>query len=340
MSNIVANYVYEGNLKQLRDEDVRALTHLNIAFGTLQDDCTIKTDHLKLIARADELRAINPSLKVCLSIGSGSRTAFSDTASTPEKRAAVARSLRDIAAEYKLDGIDYDWEYPSCPSNGIAYRTEDKQNFTALCAEIRAQLDTISDRHVLFTLATGADYYYLDFTEMDKVQRYCDYIWLMTYDFRCGFHSLTGHHSNLYRATGDIFRTSAADAVRMFHDAGVPYEKMAVGCAFYSRMCVDVPDLNNGFLQYVHTNCGYGPQYGELVENYIGKNGFTEYWDDEAKAPYLFNGNKFISYDNERSIAAKCEYARRMGLAGVFAWDYGSDPTHTLLEAMKNGMSK
>ena len=48
---------------------------------------------------------------------------------------------------------------------------------------------------------------------------------------------------------------------------------------------------------------------GILFMNYVrkkkefykgeNKNGYQRYWDDEAKAPYLFNGENFISYDDK-----------------------------------------
>lgn len=62
-----------------------------------------------------------------------------------------------------------------------------------------------------------------------------------------------------------------------------------------------------GFLQYTEKGGGYGPNYDKLAEEYIDKNGYVSYWDDEAKAPFLFNGSTFISYDDERSLAASAD---------------------------------
>lgn len=337
MSKLVVNYVLDGNNSDIRDEDLVKLTHLNIAFGQLQDDCSIKIDHLTLLSKITYFKSVNPNLKIILSIGSGSYGAFSNGASTIENRKKIALSCVELINKYGLDGIDYDWEYPCCPSNGIAYSPSDKENFTELLKEIRAGLDTIKDKHCLLTIAAGGDRYYLDFTQMDKVQKYLDYVFVMTYDFRCGFHSLTGHHTNLFRSTGDIFRTSCKDALEMFNKAGVPMEKLVLGVAYYSRQWKDVPKANDGFLQYVKTNGGYGPHYTTLKSDYINKNGYIRYWDDEAKAPYLFNGNTFISYDDVDSVNAKCAYVKKIDCAGTFAWDYGSDTTGDLLDVMYKG---
>lgn len=104
-------------------------------------------------------------------------------------------------------------------------------------------------RRYLLTIAAGADQYYIDGTEMDKVQACLDFIQLMTYDMRGGFQTLTGHHTNLYASTGDLFRISVDASVRLFTNAGVPREKIVIGAAFYSRMWKDVPAVNNGYLQ-------------------------------------------------------------------------------------------
>ncbi len=329
---INVNYILDGNGPEPRPEDISKLTHLNLAFGLLQNDCSVTVNHLKLINRVQHMKSINPDIKVCLSIGSGAPEAFSGTAMTAEKRRKVARSLAELCVTYGLDGIDYDWEYPCCPSNGITSSPKDKENFTELCREIRLALDSVTDKHLLFTIAAGGDAYFLDFTEMDKVQEYLDYVYLMTYDLRCGFHSLTGHHTNLYRVTGDIFRTSCKDSIELFNKAGVPKSKLVLGVAYYSRQWLEVPKANNGFLQYVKTNGGYGPHYDEIKNNLVNKNGFVRHWDDEAKAAYLFDGSTFISYDDPMSVEAKCAYIKAEGLAGAFAWEYCCDTTGELLD--------
>lgn len=337
-NKINACYIYQGNGLTLREEDVKKLTHLNVAFATQSDDLEIHSDHLNLAENIKLWKGWNPELKVLVSIGSGGQKAFSFGASTEENRQKVASGLAAMVERYDLDGVDYDWEYPCCPSNRIASSPTDKENFTLLCQAVRSALDHLPGRHRLFTIAAGGDPYYLDFTEMDKVHQSLDYVFLMTYDLRCGFHSLTGHHTNLYRATGDLFRTSAKDSVDQYMKAGVPAEKLVLGAAFYSRQWLEAPDINHGFLQYVRTNGGYGPSYTEILERYMNQNGFIRYWDDESKAPYLFDGSTFISYDDPDSIAAKCEYINQMGLAGIFSWEYNNDNTGALLDAMYQGV--
>ena len=77
-----------------------------------------------------------------------------------------------------------------------------------------------------------------------------------------------------------------------------------------------------------------------MVEKYINKNGFVRYWDDEAKAPWLFNGSVFISYDDEQSLACKISYLKENGLAGIMCWEYICDATHTLTAFMRKELER
>lgn len=254
----------------------------------------------------------------------------------------MAASAVRVLSELPFDGIDLDWEYPCYGEAGIASSPDDKQNFTLLLKTMREALDakgTEDGRHYLLTIAAGADQYYVDGTEMDKVQQYLDFVQLMTYDMRGGFQVLTGHHTNLYTPAGDLFRISVDASVRLFHRAGVPKEKIVIGAAFYSRLWNEVPDRHHGLHQMAGTTGGYGPDFTVLTESYINKNGYIRYWDEEACAPYLFNGSSLISYDDEESITRKCEYIKKTGIAGMMFWEYSCDRTHRLLDAMHQGLN-
>ena len=75
--------------------------------------------------------------------------------------------------------------------------------------------------------------------------------------------------------------------------------------------------------------------------------GLVEYWDDVAKAPYLYNATTgaFFSYDNEQSIAEKAAYVQSHDLGGMIAWMASNDAVTTtpgkrdaLTKAMKQGL--
>ena len=180
----------------------------------------------------------------------------------------------------------------------------------------------------------GAGEYFVEGSQMDKVSEIVDYVQLMTYDLRNGFTSQAGHHASLGLSKGDTSNTGTRGIVEMFRRAGVPYEKMVVGAAFYSRMFTGVPDINNGLLQPSESVGMAGPGYGELTDQYRLAGGFREYWDDEAEASYLWNGSTFLSYESPEAIRRKCRYVMEKGMMGIMFWEHGCDLTRELLDTI------
>ncbi len=238
---------------------------------------------------------------------------------------------------HDLDGVDIDWEYPGLPGNGNTHRPEDKQNFTALMADLRAALDkagTPTGRHYLLTFAAGADTDFLEHTEMEKVQTSVDFVNLMTYDFReAGGNTEAGHHANLFPSPADPRHISADRSVNEFLAAGVPSAKLVLGVPFYGHAWGDVKPENDGLFQpgkpprtHIETH------YGNLVAK-VDRDGFVRHWDAAAQAPFLWNAEKriFISYEDPESLRAKSRYILDRHLAGAMFWEYYADPTGALL---------
>lgn len=337
MKQRLIGYVGIGDLKDVIPEDIELLDGINLAFGKVENNVVVS--ELEAVrSELERIHALKPELKIVLSVGGWGAGGFSEAAYTKEGRSSFAKSCREIVDKYKLDGIDIDWEYPCISIAGIKAAPEDKENFTELLKEIRQELDRDADRHYLLSIAGGGDRYYTRCTELGKASEYLDYVQLMSYDLRGGFSLQSGHHTNLFSNQADLQNASTDEGVKAYLEAGVPREKLVIGVAFYSRWWKGVPDINHGWMQYAQEAGLYGPDYGELKEKYINKNGYTRYWDDEAKAPYLFNGDTFISYDDEESIAEKVKYVREEGLAGVMYWEYKCDSTHTLMQALGNAM--
>ncbi|NEW06281.1 glycoside hydrolase family 18 protein [Paenibacillus sp. SYP-B3998] len=333
---IVTAYATDESLPLLTQEDANRLTHLNIAFGLVRDH-EVHVDDMRNMSYVRAIKSYNPKLNILLSIGGWGAGGFSEAASSIEGRQTFAKTSVNLLKKYELDGLDIDWEYPSYAAAGIQASPKDRITFTLLLKELREQLDQqgqADNRRYLLTIAAGADQYYIDGTEMDKVQDYLDLIQLMTYDMRGGFQTLTGHHTNLYTPSGDLFRISVQASVQLFMEAGVPAEKIVIGAAFYSRQWQGVPNINHGLHQMTSSFGGYGATYSQLTANFIDKNGFQRYWDDEAKAPYLYDGSTFISYDDPDSLRAKCTYIRETGIAGIMFWEYGQDDSSQLLKTL------
>jgi chitinase len=316
--------------------DAEKLTHINYAFATISKSGELniptKTDSVNL-AVLNSLKEKNKDLKIIISIGGWGAEYFSDAAFSDSSRLKFARSAISFMKGLKLDGVDLDWEYPGQIGGGNIFRAEDKENFTLMLKILREQLNVESDKdgrsgdnRYLLTIATGGDTEYMKHTELGIAHQYLDFINIMTYDLYNGLDTVTGHHTGLYQsAKSDLLRNSSADAVKGHIAAGVPAEKIVLGVAFYGRGWLDVNDKDNGLFQLAGKHISLS--HDSIKTSYINKNGFTRYWDEDAKAPYLWNpeSRTFITYADEESFIHKVNYVKTTGLGGVMFWEYSHD---------------
>ncbi len=337
MKKVIA-YVGTKDLDAILETDILKIDVINIAFGHINNNIITWKAPENVKDSFARIRSINANTKLILSIGGWSAGGFSEAAMTEESRELVANSAATLVQEYGLDGIDIDWEYPCFSVAGISSDRKDKENFTLFLAKIREKLNAFDGK--MLTIAAGGDTYYTLNTNMAEAQKYLDYVQLMTYDLQGGFIKVTGHHASLYPGKASLFDVCVDKAVKAFKEAGVPAEKLIVGIPFYSRMWKGVKGGKDGFGLEAETVGMYGPGYGDLVEKFIDKNGYKRYWDEVGKAPYLFNGDEFISYDDEQGIKEKAIYVKEQGLGGMMFWEYQCDPTRVLLNCMYEELNK
>ncbi|NOQ22873.1 MAG: T9SS type A sorting domain-containing protein [Candidatus Aegiribacteria sp.] len=299
------------------------------------------------------LKAENPHIRTLISVGGWTwSTYFSDIALTPVSRETFALSCVQFIQEYDFDGVDIDWEYPvegGLPGN--IYRPEDKENFTALLAELRYQLDIAGDDYLL-TVATTASPVYIENIEPDQIHQYLDWINVMTYDFHGPWggesDAFTNFNSPLYMNPEDplgepyhsFFNLSAA--IEGYIGKGVPAQKIHAGIPFYGRGYANVENENNGL--YVSYSGPAVPgtwepgcfDYWDLSQNYIDKNGYVSYWQNDAQVPWLYNPTeqKMITYDDPRSIVAKAEFINSLNLGGAMFWEFQADKYSELLDSL------
>lgn len=298
------------------------------------------------INQLNKLKLANPQLKTIISVGGWTwSNRFSDVAATAANRLVFAKSAVSFLRHYGFDGVDLDWEYPV--GGGLAgnsVRPEDKRNYTLLLQDIRKELDAaeLTDgKEYLLTIASGASPSYVTNTELGQIAATVDWINIMSYDFSGGWSKLSAHNAPLYQDPAAI--QAGVEGAETFHvaggvqghlNAGVPASKLVMGLPFYGRGWSGCVPGAEGDGQY--ENCTGLPagtweagvfDYGDLISKYVNKNGFTRYWNDTAKVPYLYNASSkvYISYDDLESMDYKLQYLKAKGLGGGMFWELSSD---------------
>jgi chitinase len=346
---VIAAYVFPQHMVLTADQVAAGkLTRINFAFANIDQGRIVEGDPADAanLAMMVGLKKVNPYLTVLVSVGGWLWSGrFSDASLTVASRAKFIDSVAAFVTRYNLDGLDIDWEYPAMEgAAGNVFRPEDKQNYTLLLKELRQRFKKMEGplhRHLYITIAAGSSTDFLDHTEMNKVQKYVDTVNLMAYDYyEPGNDKITGNHAPLYVDPADPKGISSDRSVKEFEAAGVPASKIVLGVPFYGHVWGHVAATNNGLFQPGDPVPNAYSNYGKLTQDMAGQ-GFTRYWDSKASVPYLYNSQKqiFVSYEDPESLALKCKYVIDHHLAGIMFWDYGSDPSGKLLDAVNLGLA-
>lgn len=332
--NLVFGYYSTWNFFGYTETMLKTCDVVNLCFGYVNSDFTIDTSSI-LSVISQVLAVREHGVRVVLSIQgySSGGVNFSNAAKTEEGRKKLAESMLEVVEKFHLDGIDIDWEYPGF-NTGTSV-TVDKANYTLLCKQINETLKSANEDYLVTAAIPGGGNGPYRF-DLGNVAKYLDYIHIMTYDMQNG--SIASHHTALYDSNATLSGCSAASSVETYKNYGVPASKIVIGLAFYGRRTKATSlrgSASGGYKSLV---------YDVIVKDYLSRlnNGVIYGYDEVSQAPYLIDtiNGYFITYDDERSIKAKCNYAVDNKIAGVMIWEIGEDTTDTLLPVVYDVLKK
>ncbi len=345
-----------------------AFADYNKAFSSSETvDGTADVSSQKLKGNFNQLRELklkDPHLKLIMSVGGWSLSSHFSQAAMPANRAAFVASCIDMYLKGNFDpangivgysgifdGIDIDWEYPGACGLTCSFSPDDTANFTALMAEFRSQMNTLSQQTgqtYLLTAATSADEVTSSKIDLATVIQYMDWVSPMTYDFHGAWETTTNLHSPLYGNPADptyALHFWSDNAVNVYLARGVPAGKLLIGVPFYARGWAGVPPGPNG--DGLYQTAGSRPPRGKYengVDDYkemIAREAtFTKYFQPLAQSVYIYNGSQFWTYDDPASMTNKMNYIQSKNLSGVMFWELSGDTTSiALLSAIYNGLN-
>lgn len=322
---VIAAY-YSGDGSDIGSYNTSGLTHIIYSFLHLNGNklAVDNPESALAIQRLVALKQSHPGLKVLLSLGGwGGCKTCSDVFNTDDGRQEFARSVLQLMKDYHTDGIDLDWEYPALESlPGHGFMPDDKQNFSYLVKTLR---ETLGADYQLTFAAGGFREYLEKSVDWNYVMPLVNYVNMMTYDLVNGNSRQTGHLTPLYSTPEQ--QESTDQAVMFLDSIGVPLNKVVIGMAFYARTFSKVDKKNHGLYQkgkFTDFIC-----YRDMDQKLGKAQGFEQYWDNRAKAPYAYNPSTrtFATFDNMQSVYYKTKYARSHKLGGVMFWELICDKT-------------
>lgn len=332
-------YLFDaGGFTGFRKGDLEKIDVINLAFGGIVNGKLSVAGIQNLETIISKAHAVGT--RVVLAIGGWGVDGFSQATRTEDSRKIFVESIIDGIKKYRFDGIDIDWEYPTSSAAEIESHPSDKKNLTYFMHDLRAEMNKL-DKDLILSIAVAAgaraaDTYY----EVSKLNDYIDFMHVMTYDFTFGPTSAT-HLTNLYNS--DYSVASADAGVRAYSDRGIPKKKIILGAAFYGHIFTTKNDgpNNNGLGASLVSNEPKSISYRNIVANYLNNPLYKVYFDDKAKANFIYGQNTYITYESPESIKYKAEYVRSNGLGGMMVWEYTQDDNNsTLLDAINKNLYK
>ena len=323
--NLTFAYLYSDIFSSFLPGDFAKLDVINLCFAEM----TAGKVNVGSVKRINDIMAARThGVRVVLSIGGWGMEGFSDACLTSTSRKVLIDSIMQAIKDYDFDGIDLDWEYPAVSAAGIIARPQDKVNFTLFCQELRIAFDKVNPDLLLTAAVPGGS---PSLYEVRKLNECLNYLHLMTYDLSKS--GVTSHHSALHPSSNTI--ASASQSVSAYVNAGFEKSRLTIGCAFYGyKSTVTNPSNTSDGMNVTNTTPRGTISYTNIVSTILSTGKFVEYYDEVSMAYWLYDGTTFVSYENVKSINNKCNYAKAEGLAGVMFWDYCSDQTGTLLNAI------
>ncbi|MFG6459742.1 glycoside hydrolase family 18 protein [Roseateles sp. BYS96W] len=289
-------------------------------------------------AAFQRLKARDPQVQVLASVGGwGGSDPFFHLAATAEGRLAFTRAaMAWLRAHPGFDGLDIDWEHPGSngAANGVALGgPQDGEHFVLLMQDLRVALDALGrelNRTFALTVAvnTTREQFARMPTAMGRAARALDLVFMMTYDFAGPWTKTVGHHTPLRSAKAGDDRSLEA-AVANLRAEGVPAGKLVAGVAMYARGF-------DGVAPDGHYERPYPSADGSIAFKDLGSLGLKPRFDKASLSWALVGPGRFVGYDDPRAVRAKVAFAKRAGLAGVFAWELNQD-NGAILDAMQPG---
>ncbi|XP_003743826.1 chitinase-3-like protein 1 [Galendromus occidentalis] len=335
ISGISCYYRYDHRVSSLDDDTLRKVgcSHIIVGFATVSADSKV---NLSDVGGEDGLRGLvreikTPKRRVMLSIGGGGGDRnFDEMSSKLVNLKSFLASLVEIVRFTGLDGVDYDWEFPSFHQQDDLNRLlrETRHVFDNLTAEEssadvkRLDLSVALPGPVTLTAAYNAS----------VLKETCTFFNVMTYDLALysSWHPIATFHNALY-GQGSFLSPlrlfSVSTSMRNWVNLGLPASMLLLGIPTYGVAYELSDPLRTSPLAPIkgYSRLGANLNYDEICRittQYPEGNHF----DERSRVPYASDGNgTWISYDNIRSVVEKVEFATREGFGGIMIFSLNAD---------------
>ncbi|KAG7164861.1 chitinase 10-like 4 [Homarus americanus] len=319
------------------DIDSTLCTHIVYGFAVLDSTGLVIKPHdswadidNKFYEKVTALKA--KGIKVTVAIGGWNDSAgdkYSRLVNNPAARRTFNDHVIEFIKKHNFDGLDLDWEYPVCwQVNCAKGNPKDKEAFAEWVKELHF---AFKPHNLLLSAAVSPSYKVIDAGyNVPILNRYFDWIAVMTYDYHGHWDKKTGHVSPMYAHPDDdevLFNTNST--IHYWIKNGADRKKLVMGMPLYGQAFglswgakdhgLNVRAGNKGQAGKYTRAAGFLAYYEICLK--IKQDGYTVVHDPlGTMGPYAYKGNQWVGFDDTAMIRYKSEYIKEMGLGGGMIW--------------------
>ncbi|WP_371929383.1 chitinase C-terminal domain-containing protein [Photobacterium sp. CCB-ST2H9] len=272
-----------------------------------------------------------------------------------------ADSAVAMMRQYKFDGLDIDYEYPTSMQGAgnpddFAYsdamRPHLMKSYHELMKVLREKLDQASAQdghHYMLTIAAPSSGYLLRGMETMAVTKYLDYVNIMSYDLHGAWNEFVGHNASLYDSgldaelqAGNVYGTAQykktgylnTDWAYHYFRGSMPAGRINIGVPYYTRGWQGVTGGTNGLWGRAElpnqSDCPAGTGAGTSKCGF-GATGIDNMWHDKDA-----NGKEMGAGSNPMWHAMNLAN----GIYGSYTAAYGLDPVNDPDDVLRGTYSR
>ncbi|XP_033213859.1 acidic mammalian chitinase-like [Belonocnema kinseyi] len=255
---------------------------------------------------------------------------YSKILSDSTLREKLVNNILDFVKKYEFNGIELYWDFSTQAAKG----SSDKANFVLLLKALREKFDKES---LILSVAVAKREAIAKLSyDVKGISTHANFINLMTYNFHNSFDAdkKVGANAPLYpssKENAENQKLNIDSVVTFWLSQDAPPEKLILAIPFSGNnyTLADPKQFGRGapFVNAENPGGTFNSRpYYKICP--LEKNPkWKSLYDNEQKVPYLYQGNKIVSYDNVKSIKEKAIYVKTKNLGGVVVQYINFDDT-------------
>ncbi|KAH6679952.1 killer toxin subunits alpha/beta [Plectosphaerella plurivora] len=313
-------------------------THIHFSFAEISNDFNVVIPE-KVKGQFDEFKKATKYKKI-LAFGGWSFSTEFDTSPifgqsvTAANRAAFADRVIQFAKDNNLDGLDFDWEYPSVTDiPGVVGHKDDGKNYLEFLKLVKQKMPG----GMSLSIAAPASFWYLKGFPIEDMAKTLDYIVYMTYDLH-GQWDAGSLWANPGCPSGSCLRshvnyTETYNALSMITKAGVPSHKVVVGVSSYGRSfkmsdsscrgpeCTFLGDRSNSPAKPGRCTGTGGYLANAEIDEIINGGGAVKLWGDDDDTNFVvYEGTEWVAYMTDTTKNRRTAKYKEWNFGGTSDW--------------------